>query len=434
MKNILTMILATGSVLLATAKEPIPLPNSYQAGSQHYAYPYRTVEPPVQTAAPKGYEPFHMEHYGRHGSRWHNQAVEYSDAPAILGKAKAEGKLTPLGERIYAYVDEVNRKSQGRLGDLTDIGALEHQAIGRRMVRNYPTIFAPGAHVDAKSSVVVRCIISMLNELKEIQALQPALTVTSDASYAEMPYMVPGWTKAASDHKAQADKNEMAQWRALKASKGGFTSRLFNDSKYVADSVNVALLGERLFWILEGAQNHLGEPWLVDEVFTHDELVEQWSIMNASWHLESGVSKMMGGLSPYQRASTLQNFIASADTAVVSPRISANLRFGHDGIVYPLAVLMELNGLGEQIDNFEDLQGRQHDYLTIPMACNIQMVFYRPTTGKPTADNVLVKVLLNENEVTLPVEPSAAGYHYYPWPAVRQYYLDKIANAPEGAI
>ena len=81
MKNILAVILATGTVLLATAKEPIPLPNSYQAGSQHYAYPYRTIEPPVQTAAPKGYEPFHMEHYGRHGSRWHNQAVEYSDAP-----------------------------------------------------------------------------------------------------------------------------------------------------------------------------------------------------------------------------------------------------------------------------------------------------------------------------------------------------------------
>ncbi|MDE7397441.1 MAG: hypothetical protein K2M98_06915 [Muribaculum sp.] len=434
MKTTLSVLFAAGAIVVASATTPLPMPDSHQAGSQHYAYPYRIAEPPAQTPAPSGYEAFHMEHYGRHGSRWHNQAHEYSDAADIMSKAKANGKLTPLGEKVYSYVDDINRKSQGRLGDLTDIGALEHQDIGRRMVKNYPTIFAPGTHVDAKSSVVVRCIISMLNELKEIQAGQPEITITSDASWAEMPYMVPGWTPAAAALKADVDKNQMAQWRQTNASRGAFTSRLFNDSSYVADSVNVVLLGERLFWVLEGAQNHLGHPWLVDEVFTPEELQRQWSIMNGFWHIESGLHDMTKRMSPYQRASTLKNFIESADTAMVSPRISANMRFGHDGIVYPLAILMELNGLWQQIDDFNDLAGRQHDYLTIPMACNIQMVFYRPTGTEPNPDNVLVKVLLNENEVTLPVEPSQAGFPYYPWPAVRQFYLDKLANAPEGAI
>ena len=33
-------------------------------------YPYVDQEPPAQTPPPEGYVPFHLEHYGRHGSRW----------------------------------------------------------------------------------------------------------------------------------------------------------------------------------------------------------------------------------------------------------------------------------------------------------------------------------------------------------------------------
>lgn len=416
------------------AKEPLPLPDSHQAGNQHYSYPYRTVEPPTQTPAPKGYEPFHMEHYGRHGSRYLCVTPEYSDAPTILGKAHSHGKLTPLGEKIYNYVADVELRSRGRLGDLTDMGALEHQAIGRRMAQNFPTIFAPGTHVDAKSSIVIRCIISMLNELKEIQAVEPGLIITSDASEAEMYYMVPGWSPKADQIKQHTNSTLRPAFSQSLKDSGDFARRLFNDQQYVADSVDTALLSHRLFCVLEGAQNHLGEPWYVDEVFSRDEILNHWRRTNAMWHVEAGLHDMTAGLSPYQRATTLRNFIASADTAMVSRNISANLRFGHDGIVYPLAMLMELNGLWQKIDTFEELDGRQHDYLTIPMACNIQLVFYRPTTGAPTPDNVLVKVLLNETEVTMPVETAEVGFPYYPWPAVRQFYLDKLANAPEGSV
>ncbi|MDE5714492.1 MAG: hypothetical protein K2I16_12860, partial [Muribaculaceae bacterium] len=44
---------------------------THQAGGNYYCYPYLYEAPPAQTPAPEGYEPFHMEHYGRHGSRWH---------------------------------------------------------------------------------------------------------------------------------------------------------------------------------------------------------------------------------------------------------------------------------------------------------------------------------------------------------------------------
>ena len=38
-----------------------------KAGGVYYAYPTRETHP---TPPPKGYKPFHISHYGRHGSRY----------------------------------------------------------------------------------------------------------------------------------------------------------------------------------------------------------------------------------------------------------------------------------------------------------------------------------------------------------------------------
>ena len=42
--------------------------NHNRSGSNHYAYPYPAQGLPKLTAAPAGYEPFFINHYGRHGS------------------------------------------------------------------------------------------------------------------------------------------------------------------------------------------------------------------------------------------------------------------------------------------------------------------------------------------------------------------------------
>ena len=61
-----TVALAAFSV---QAVEPTQEVRKY--ANYYYAYPYPEKQLPKLTPAPKGYEPFHLEHYGRHGSRWH---------------------------------------------------------------------------------------------------------------------------------------------------------------------------------------------------------------------------------------------------------------------------------------------------------------------------------------------------------------------------
>jgi hypothetical protein len=55
------------------------------------------------------------------------------------------------------------------------------------------------------------------------------------------------------------------------------------------------------------------------------------------------------------------------------------------------------------------------------MSANVQLVFFRTD---PEDDNVLVKVLLNENEVKLPVKTWSETY--YQWSAVRDYWLKQL--------
>lgn len=65
------------------------------------------------------------------------------------------------------------------------------------------------------------------------------------------------------------------------------------------------------------------------------------------------------------------------------------------------------------------------NYEIFPMGSNIQMIFYRPTKKAAyTPDEVLVKVLLNEQEATLPVK--AVSGPYYRWKDLRDLYMSKL--------
>lgn len=185
--NRLASTIVMGVVLCFQASATSPpsqprLVDSYQAGSQYLAYPRPAYGLPRLTDAPKGYVPFHIEHYGRHGSRWLLNNEKYDRPVEYLEKADRYGKLTPRGKLLLEQLTKIRDDSRGRVGELTPLGHRQHRDIARRMTENFPEIFVPGTHVDAKSTVVIRCILSMANEIAELQKICPGLTVTCDAS------------------------------------------------------------------------------------------------------------------------------------------------------------------------------------------------------------------------------------------------------------
>lgn len=399
--------------------------DTHLSASNYLAYPGPTQG--QLTPAPEGKHPFYISHYGRHGSRYLINPTEYSRPLEILKAAADAGKLTPLGMDVLRRVKMICDESEGRLGELTPLGGLQHRQIARRMFERFPEVFEGAANIDAKSTVVIRCILSMENELQELLLMNPLLNIRHDASYHDMWYM--NFKDKELTSRRQNFETEKAYYafvdkhrnyeRAMEA--------LFADHAYMKQNIDTWQLNNYLFKLASNLQSsELHKKITLYDIFTDDEIYSNWLINNARWYIEYGACPLNGGTQPFTQRNLLRTIIEEADSCIALEKPGATLRFGHETMVLPLTCLMELNDFGLQESNLEKLEGKGWlNYKIFPMGANIQLIFYRHDYSDK---DVLVKVLLNENEARLPIKSNIEPY--YKWSEVRNYYLSKI-NAYE---
>ncbi len=430
MKRITLYLLAAVACLSLSAINPVTQVkgNFDRSASNHYAYPYGTdAAIPALTAAPAGYEPFYIDHYGRHGSRWLTNGKVYAYPVKALRDIKEAGMLNQLGERLLQALTRINDAAQQRAGDLSDIGAEQHQQIAARMYRNFPEVFQGDARVDARSTVIIRCILSMQNETMTLRSLNPQLRITTDASYHDMYYM--GWgygeDTLANDLRKSVDPI-MDKLYAQHVHADSFVGQLVNDKLWAHHHVNGGKLMRDVFDIAGSLQgHHQFEDINLYNYFSNEELFELWRLKNIYWYIHWANAPQNGNRMPFIERALLRNMIATADEAIATGERGASLRFGHETCVLPLACLLEIDNVNYSCDDLETLHKHWQDYNIIPKGCNIQMVFYRPvgTTGND-ADKILVKVLFNEHEATLPFTPVTGPY--YRWSDLKTYYERKL--------
>ena len=77
--------------------------NRFLAGGNNADYDRLPRDP--LTPTPKGYEPYYLSHYGRHGSRWLLNDRDYGMPVKTLTEARDSGKLTLLGEKTLVKLD-----------------------------------------------------------------------------------------------------------------------------------------------------------------------------------------------------------------------------------------------------------------------------------------------------------------------------------------
>lgn len=426
------------SLTAQTAREEIEA-NKYLAGSNYLDYDRQLSTKPL-TPAPKGYVPFYMSHYGRHGSRWLISKDSYTSVVEPMQKAKMYGKLTTKGEEVlgqleafvklpvpnFPALDGEYEGAQLRLGDLSSVGERQHHGIGKRMAQNFPEIFkAKDVAIDARSTVVVRCILSMVAECEELMAANPTARIHNEVSEALQYYMNAsrmGLVKAM----REKSNNYKRQYGAL-VKPDRLMQVLFNDQQWVADSLKADRLMSQLFEIATNMQSHDTDIDLYP-LFNNDEIYDQWRTRNIRWYLDYGPAPQTGGAMPFSQKNLLRNIIETADTVT---QTQATLRFGHEVCVMPLACLLELDDCGIAVDNLNELDKYWRNYKIYPMAGNIQLIFYKPKKSLTSnlspltsQKDILVKVLLNERECRLPIKTNQ--YPYYKWADLRQYYLNKL--------
>lgn len=393
-----------------------------RSASNYMAYPEPTK--PL-TPAPKGKKPFYISHYGRHGSRFIINDRDYDYPYFTLLLADSLGKLNDHGKEILQRLRLLREDAMSRHGELTPLGAQQHKDIARRMYERFPEIFKGDAHVDAKSTTVIRCILSMENALQQLLVMNPKLRISHDASEHDMYYMNFRDPKLKAKRLPKVSQDIYDNFCKKHIDPKRPVELLFNDTAYANNAVNLERLNYYIFKNVSIAQNtELRDKIDFYDLYNTEELYLNWRKDNVYWYLTYGCSPQNGGTQPYSQRNLLRKMIEEADSCIALPRPGATLRFGHETMVMPLTCLLGINGYDLQIDDVEQLEEKGWvNYRIFPMGANIQFVFYRKNAKD---QDVLFKVLLNEEEATLPIDTDCAPYYH--WSDFRQHYLQMLDN------
>lgn len=392
-----------------------------KAGGVYLAYPKVEAK---QTPAPKGYKPFYVSHYGRHGSRYLLGDRDYNWIIKLMEKAETVNGLTPLGHDVLKRLNLVWEEAQGRAGDLTPLGVRQHQGIAERMSKNFPEVFRGQRNVSARSTVVYRCAMSMVAFGDRLKGLNPQLNMSYEMSDKYMSYLNyhSDRSNAFTHGKTGPWVEEYRKFEETQVQPNRLVSSLFSNADFIRCEVNPNELMWGLYWIAVDMQD-METPVSFFDLFTAKEMFDLWQCVNYRFYMGNANPLASNGIVMANAKSLVENILESADAAIKDRSIAATLRFGHDGNVIPLLALLQIENFDVAVAGPTEVYKHWCDFKATPMASNVQIIFFENKAG-----DILVKFMHNENEVHVPVKTDQ--WPFYHWNDVKDYYQKRLSTLP----
>ena len=413
MKRILLSVLFAAAVLMAQAQQPdidahLRAHPELLAGTDYLC----PTGPVALTKAPKGYKPFYISHYGRHGARYAWQSDLYERIHDALSAAAAESNLTELGADYKRRFDSLYPEVRYRVGDLSYRGWKQQEKLAERMYLNFPKIFPDGAEVRAWTSTSTRCVMTMSAFCQGLKGMNPDIDLFENFGKVFLPAILPQ-----DSGNPFRDKNfrqtpvkfdeTWAQFIQRTVDSKAILARLFKDvDKAVPADKQWGLVS--YLWFFAAGMNSLETSLDFRDLFTADELLALWKVDDFQFYVEAWNTHL--GYQPI-----VDDIIAKADDRIAAGRVGADLRFGHDYTLLPLLMILDVDGFGHDVDNPDDIPTWCQTY-RVPMGANLQLVFYRSRRYP----EILFKVLLNGEEAHLPLATEI--WPYYSWDAFKARY------------
>ena len=416
MKRFLISILTVLSAIGALAQNVPALEQLKADPRKAYGtdYPYGFKTEPV-TASPRGYKPFYISGYARHGSRYYWNDRLYTQLDTLLLDAHRKQLLTDEGEAFYRRFLDAKQELMTGISELTELGWQQHQQIARTMYERFPDVFWKGGNVLAISSLSGRCVLSMSAFCQELVQCNPKIEIREQSSRFTLDGVVPGdkqnpayreWPKVNPRYEKNRDafpRDTTLRQKVL--------SRMFKSTDGL--SREMRRLADNLVSLYTSLPS-IDHEGMLGDIITDEDIVRDWESSNLGSY--SWVFRDQNTTIPI-----LRDILVKAD-AVLDGTIDriADLRFGHDSYIGPLTVLMGLDGADLDPEDPYEVKNVYQNWKTCK-ASNIQLVFYR---GRRATDDILVKCLLNGYEVTLPVQTET--FPYYKWSDLRAHYQTRI--------
>lgn len=404
------------------------------AYATYATYPAIPLQPIVE--APKGYEPFYISTITRHGSRYQNTPNKnfYIEKINMFKKLDEAGLLTDMGKQIYKHMCDAEKAQEKFIAELSPLGARQLRAMGERAYARFTPIFKDGGNLECITSVYNRCMQSLQAYIDGVTSNAPNMkyNIVCDE---QTQYMLRPYDKLSKAY--DVDRPAFVQF----TNRGAWLKDLRRWAKDHPDmpvlksvftDVDAALaLSKRLpFDMAHSIFNGLlfmknfevGDPTLHAKIFSEEEIYNIYVYKAFHWMCTRSCENIdvMKVRHRYIRP-LLMHFIDNAD-AVVSGKsdVKGHLRCTHDTNIMPL---LSLFGFKDAVAYYKegDIEQSAVSAMTakaIPMAANLQLVFYRNAKGK-----VLVRVMLNEQDDPLPIKTKTPLF--YPWKDLRKYLISR---------
>lgn len=368
--------------------------------------------PVALTKAPKGYKAFYISHYSRHGARYASQSDLYGRLHEVLSRAADDDNLTSFGQDYKRRFDSLYPEVKYRTGDLSKVGWDQQQALAARMYANFPTAFTDESEVQAWTSTSTRCVMTMSSFCLGLKASNPKMTLVENFGKVYLPAILP------------LDGGNPFREKDYPRTPLSFDESL---EHYISRTLDYRPILERLFkdpdkavkpkkqwdfvsylWFFGAGMNSLETELDFNDLFTPEERVALWKIDDFQFYSDAWPTHM--GYRPI-----LDDIISKADARIAEGRSGADLRFGHDYTLLPLMMILNIDGIGTDVKDPDEIPVWFQTY-RVPMGANIQLVFYRNRKNPKT----LFKILLNGEEASLPLETDS--WPYYDWDVFKEHF------------
>jgi hypothetical protein len=401
------LVMAGGAVLYAqhNTREEV-LANIDLAGGTYSQYP---TGQPSPSKAPKGYKPFYLSHMGRHGARYIGGTGTYTKILEVLEGAHSRGVLTAEGEKIYQAYKNLYPNLANREGVLTLKGQMQHRQIAAQIHRDYPELFKGKTKASALSTTSHRVILSMAIFMDQMKEMDRDFTYQVDYGFRYYPMLVP----ESHDNPAYVKRVPFPKETLEVYDK--FAAEVFDENAVLArwftstDSLGMAkdsFLHRMSSLVSDFSNLDFAVSDTLSGIFTDEERYHMWQIQNWSDYLYTARAKGIDTRRCREMSVTVKDIIDRYEEDV-RDGVSLRCRFSHDTALMPLISYLGVNGMDICTDDPHELENIWRSF-SVPMACNLQIVFFR---NSKQPDDVLIQVLLNGFQATLPLPAAAPGFY-----------------------
>jgi len=352
----------------------------------------------------------------------------------LLRSAEERKALTPLGIRLAGVVGRLAAIEKGNYELISALGKEEQAAIGARIRKGYREAFK-GRGLEVVTTYKVRTKQSaeaFLQGLADYSGKKKyTMRPEGEDSVLRFYDLSAAYLRYKKSKAVQAPIDSLNRDLRMGGAVRHICARIFTPAFGVRlDSLSFAGDLYDLYCLQFSLSKEMGREEYVrnsrelGSAFGKEDLEWLDFVNGAQDFLEKGPGADVRGIQVSIATPLLEDFLASMDAAVSRKvALDAVLRFTHAEAISPFAALLGIPAASVPASSIYQYRRHWQAGTVIPLSANIQWILY--SNGK----DYLVKTLLNEKEVALPLPTTR--YPYYRWEDVRAYYRRYLSfNSP----